>query len=302
MAGRRKQMDVDTAIAADAPTVPLLGDDHMREPTDRGKPEEQLAPPEHEPMSSPRALRRPAAVSPRSRRKQEVEDEQEVEDAAPDAEAVTPRACKPTGPPVCERCVKLDHGPPLPYRCFARIAERCFASDGANDATAKWHHVSAVEHYCHDCVDYYSRGEARKLWQSEQAHGKCNFREFVVRRHLPAWVRCSRPECAKWRSLPPHATQAEDFDPQSWTCAEGELIRGLSDGSHTHHSHAQRARRKVRSTCEVAQAALASVPEPAEEDSTPVPFVSLGATENEVWAPVVREGLGARGGGEEWWR
>jgi hypothetical protein len=83
----------------------------------------------------------------------------------------------PAGPAHCERCAKAGRPPPS-LRCFARLAERCRARDGFNTETSRWHHVSALEHFCQDCVDYYSRGEARKAWQSEQAaHGKCSYKE-----------------------------------------------------------------------------------------------------------------------------
>jgi hypothetical protein len=136
--------------------------------------------------------------------------------------ASSPPSAAATGPATCERCAKAAGGAPPDLLCFARVSERCRAQAGRVTSTARWHHVSRHEHFCHDCVEHYGRGEARRVWQSQQAHGKCSFKELVVRMHLPNWARCMRPECAKWRRLPAHAQPW--LLPERWHCSELDAL------------------------------------------------------------------------------
>ena len=48
--------------------------------------------------------------------------------------------------------------------CLAQAHERCRATGGASNC-ARWHAVSAHEHFCQDCVDFYGRGEGWHLWK-----------------------------------------------------------------------------------------------------------------------------------------
>lgn len=208
---------------------------------------------------------------------------------SPSAKAATsPRAAAaPTGPATCERCTKAGLTPTL--RCFARVAERCRAVDGHNVGTSKWHHVSAHEHYCHDCVEHYTRGEPRKVWQAEQAFGKCSHKEVVVRLHLPCYAKCTAAGCGKWRALPQLAaraqvrTEARDAAfHAAWECAQAELVRGGASDIGVGLGMAARGRRKSAGSCTLPADAMASLAEPPEDLGLAVPFVVLGASEAEM--------------------
>ena len=118
--------------------------------------------------------------------------------------------------------------------CFAQVSSRCRAAGGSNAAASRWHAVSSHERFCQDCVDHYGRGEGRRAWQAEQeAHGKCSFKEVVVRLHLPVWAQCAL--CSKWRALPPR-TQPSAL-PEGWHCgllADAEGSAGASTRRGTH--------------------------------------------------------------------
>ena len=176
----------------------------------------------------------------------------------------------PAGPAHCERCAKAGFTPQL--RCFARIGERCRVLEGRNEATPRWHHVSALEHYCHDCVEHYGRGEARKVWQAEQARGKCSFKDLVVRRHLPSWARCTRAECGAWRAVP--TASLGTLDLTTWHCGLSEHER--SGGV------ARRERRRAQGSCDLPVDPVTLSDEPPEEPGIAVSFVVLGASDAEV--------------------
>ena len=177
---------------------------------------------EHEEGGSARETRaleeKSATTSVRSPRKAAAEATLRVAALAGPRPASSPPSAAATGPATCERCAKAAGDAPPELLCFARVSERCRAQAGRVTSTARWHHVSVHEHFCHDCVEHYGRGEARRVWQSQQAHGKCSFKELVVRMHLPNWARCMRPECAKWRRLPAHAQPW--LLPERWHCSE----------------------------------------------------------------------------------
>ena len=201
----------------------------------------------------------------------------------------------PAGPAMCERCTKAGVTPSL--RCFARVSGRCRSQGGYNASAARWHHVSPYEHFCHDCVEHYGRGEARREWQAHQAHGKCSFKELVVKLHLPGWARCTRPECGKWRAVP---AQARPWElPEEWHCAElDDLVGGApgaavpadgggGGGAPSQGLSAHRSRRKpclAHRGCDVSEEALASAAEPAEDKGQAVDWVAGGASEAEVKA------------------
>ena len=201
--------------------------------------------------------------------------------------ATSPRAahCGPMLPASCDKCVKIL-GAFTPARCFARVSERCRAHDGYNTGTSRWHHISAHEHFCADCAEHYSRGEARKLWQAEQAFGKCSHKEVVVRLHLPTWAVCTAQGCGKWRPLPPLCVRCEvrqeAVDPTyhaEWHCGLAELARG---GGDLNGGIGVRARRKVHASCEHPLDPNAALTEPPEETGLAIPFVVLGARESDV--------------------
>lgn len=107
----------------------------------------------------------------------------------------------------CERCEKTQVSR-TPLKCFASVSEAC-ASSGSCPPGVRWHHVSAHEHFCHQCVEHYGRGEGRRIWRAQQANGRCSLKELVVRLHLPVWMQCSRDDCRKWRPLDHTARQGQ---------------------------------------------------------------------------------------------
>ncbi|XP_071959369.1 lysine-specific histone demethylase 2-like [Antedon mediterranea] len=89
--------------------------------------------------------------------------------------------------------------------CFAG-SERC-AGDGY---TSRWYHLSAGEHFCNECFDYYYRShrDGYKLmsaWKREwSSYGKteANLKMYMVDEVMPYWVQCTVSGCLKWRMLP----------------------------------------------------------------------------------------------------
>ena len=140
-----------------------------------------------------------------------------------------------------------------PRVCFAQAHERCRAAGGASSC-ARWHAVSAHEHFCQDCVDFYGRGEGWHLWQAEQeSGGKCSTKALVVRLHLPVWAQCTRAACGKWRMLPPRTQLAE-----GWHCGLAEQPLVSLHGASTRH-------RPSCAACSAPEDPRASLPEPAED-------------------------------------
>jgi hypothetical protein len=140
--------------------------------------------------------------------------------------------------------------------CFAQAHERCRAAGGASRC-ARWHAVSAHEHFCQDCVDFYGRGEGWHLWQAEQeAGGKCSTKELVVRLHLPVWAQCMRAACGKWRILPARTQLSE-----GWHCGLVEQPLLSLHGASTRH-------RPSCAACSSPEDPRASLPEPAEDASS----------------------------------
>ncbi|CAI9720478.1 lysine-specific histone demethylase 1B-like [Octopus vulgaris] len=94
--------------------------------------------------------------------------------------------------------------------CFANSTERCVGSG----YTSRWHHISAGEHFCNECFEYFYRShklgyETFCKWKSEwssKAKMEASVCVFMADKLLPFWVQCTRPECCKWRQL------SRDFD------------------------------------------------------------------------------------------
>ena len=139
---------------------------------------------EHEEGGSARETRaleeKSETTSVRSPRKAAAEATLRVAALAGPRPASSPPSAAATGPATCERCAKAAGDAPPELLCFARVSERCRAQAGRVTSTARWHHVSVHEHFCHDCVEHYGRGEARRVWQSQQAHGKWLIKPFKL--------------------------------------------------------------------------------------------------------------------------
>ncbi|GAB1611014.1 lysine-specific histone demethylase 2 [Argonauta hians] len=94
--------------------------------------------------------------------------------------------------------------------CFANSTERCVGSG----YTSRWHHISAGEHFCNECFEYFYRShklgyETFSQWRTEwssKAKIEASVCVFMADRLLPFWVQCTRAECSKWRQL------SRDFD------------------------------------------------------------------------------------------
>ncbi|XP_033123359.1 lysine-specific histone demethylase 1B-like [Anneissia japonica] len=98
--------------------------------------------------------------------------------------------------------------------CFAR-SERC-AGDGY---TSRWYHLSAGEHFCNECFDFYYRSHRdgyhrMALWKREwSSYGKteANLKTYMVDAVMPYWVQCTMTDCRKWRILPNDVQLTTDF-------------------------------------------------------------------------------------------
>jgi len=104
----------------------------------------------------------------------------------------------------------------LPKQCFARAARRCRESEGHNGLAERWHAVSSVEHFCSDCVAYYSGGGKRATLEYQAVHGRCSVKDMIPRLHLPVYVQCEAAQCGKWRALPPLTVPSELAE--GWHC------------------------------------------------------------------------------------
>ncbi|XP_072175827.1 lysine-specific histone demethylase 2-like [Diadema setosum] len=91
-------------------------------------------------------------------------------------------------------------------QCFAKATPKC-AGDGH---TSRWYHLSAGEHHCNECFDYFYRSHRqgyqlvanwKRVWGS---NGKTepSLKSYMADRVLPYWVQCTQPGCDKWRELP----------------------------------------------------------------------------------------------------
>ncbi|CAH1773154.1 unnamed protein product [Owenia fusiformis] len=87
--------------------------------------------------------------------------------------------------------------------CAIRCAARC-CGDGM---TSRWYHLSAGEHYCNDCFEYYYRSQKagfpmleqwKKEW-SENGKTEPTIKTFMIDQVLFYWVQCN--ECRKWREM-----------------------------------------------------------------------------------------------------
>ncbi|KAL1511617.1 hypothetical protein AB1Y20_006410 [Prymnesium parvum] len=190
--------------------------------------------------------------------------------------APSPRRAAPP-PCACERCAKAPPPPPPPPRCFARAAAACAAAAGAPPA-ARWHHVSALEHFCQLCVDHYGRAAGRAALAAQQSHGRCSARGVVLRLHLPLWVQCARAECRKWRPLD-WAARAGGVA-EEWHCGMAELPDG---GAH--------ATRRRLGHCAVKESEEARLDEPPEDAAGAVPCLVGDAHVDEMYAAVHQAGL-----------
>lgn len=118
------------------------------------------------------------------------------------------------------KCERASCGEARPS-CFARTSKRC-CGDGY---TSRWNHISAEEHFCNECFDYYYRNtkpgyeeyiQWRHVWV-RNARVEASLRYFMGDQILPFWVQCTR--CRKWRRLP----KGDDLTPEvvdTFTCSD----------------------------------------------------------------------------------
>lgn len=116
--------------------------------------------------------------------------------------------------------------------CFANATERC----AGGGYTSRWYHMSAGEHFCNECFDYYYRShrEGYKLlsdWKREWSkNGKTepNLKTYMADQVLPYWVQCIKPACKKWRSLPPRIHLTREIA-STFTCDNADFRAGVCD-------------------------------------------------------------------------
>lgn len=110
--------------------------------------------------------------------------------------------------------------------CFAGASEKC-VRDGY---TSRWYHVSAGEHFCNECFEYFYRSHKdgyetyaswKRVWCT-YGRGDSNIHLFLCDQILPYWVQCSL--CAKWRQLSGDASLLPDFI-RNYMC--GMTITGI---------------------------------------------------------------------------
>ncbi|KAJ7991478.1 hypothetical protein DPEC_G00284290 [Dallia pectoralis] len=102
------------------------------------------------------------------------------------------------------KCEKAGCSATYPV-CFASASERC----AKNGYTSRWYHLSCGEHFCNECFDHYYRSHKdgyekyaswKRVWTSN-GKSEPSLKAFMADQLLPYWVRCTKPDCGKWRQL-----------------------------------------------------------------------------------------------------
>lgn len=102
------------------------------------------------------------------------------------------------------KCEKAGCSATYPV-CFASASERC----AKNGYTSRWYHLSCGEHFCNECFDHYYRSHKdgyetyaswKKVWTGN-GKSEPSLKAFMADQQLPYWVRCTKPDCGKWRQL-----------------------------------------------------------------------------------------------------
>ncbi|XP_022088783.1 lysine-specific histone demethylase 1B-like [Acanthaster planci] len=179
-------------------------------------------------------------MSGRVKRKPEkLLDEEEVASPSPSPAGGGARGSKAksggSGPKRAHRSCEKARCPAKMPLCSISAHERC----AGNGYTSRWYHLSAGEHYCNECFDYFYRShrvgfEQVSRWKREwSCTGKTepNLRTFMVDQLLPYWLQCSKPGCGKWRTLPRgHEINADVI--RQFTCTMGRKCEA-DDGEST---------------------------------------------------------------------
>ncbi|XP_064652344.1 lysine-specific histone demethylase 2-like [Lineus longissimus] len=105
--------------------------------------------------------------------------------------------------------------------CFARSVSGC----AGNGWTARWYHVSAGEHYCNPCFEFYYRAhrdgfDQLNRWKKQWAkNGKTDpgLKVFMVNEVMPYWAQCTK--CEKWRQVAKSEKLTPDFS-KTFVCDE----------------------------------------------------------------------------------
>lgn len=98
--------------------------------------------------------------------------------------------------------------------------------------TSRWYHLSAGQHFCNECFEYFYRrwvwllqelcivSDTPPLYSNKPGHNIFTTwtsiwdreagdrispgpKTFLMDQYLPVWVQCTEEECSKWRKLPP---------------------------------------------------------------------------------------------------
>ncbi|XP_078584819.1 lysine-specific histone demethylase 2-like [Branchiostoma floridae x Branchiostoma japonicum] len=102
------------------------------------------------------------------------------------------------------KCEKAGCSATYPI-CFASATDRC----AGNGYTSRWYHLSAGEHFCNECFEYFYRSYKdgydiytnwKRQWTSN-GKSEASIKAFIADQKIPYWVQCTRPNCGKWRQL-----------------------------------------------------------------------------------------------------
>lgn len=139
--------------------------------------------------------------------------------ATSSSQAAVPRKRKTPGSPTgstqpkvgrvkkCDRrtCDLINSSP----FCFVQASEKC----ARGGYTSRWYHITAGQHFCNECFDYFYRSNKpghdiflkwNGVWEQEAGDRvPPGPKTFLIDQYLPVWVQCTAPDCRKWRKLPP---------------------------------------------------------------------------------------------------
>eukprot|EP00057_Strongylocentrotus_purpuratus_P012839 XP_011667313.1 PREDICTED: lysine-specific histone demethylase 1B [Strongylocentrotus purpuratus] len=189
-----------------------------RKPAKYAEEEESPGPPKKTPKKPPTSSTPVAAASPKLTTPKLTTPKPTSTKATPSAPRSTARPSQKKSPEgQKERKADKDSKKPLRSceksrcpakipQCFANASDRCAGAG----STARWYHLSAGEHYCNECFDYFYRSHHqgyqlvsnwKRVWGS---NGKTepSLKSYMSDKVLPFWLQCTQPGCGKWREFP----------------------------------------------------------------------------------------------------
>nr|XP_054755577.1 lysine-specific histone demethylase 2-like [Lytechinus pictus] len=157
-------------------------------------------------------------------------------------------------------------------QCFAKATDKCAGSG----YTARWYHLSAGEHHCNECFDYFYRSHRqgyqlisnwRRVWGS---NGKTepSLKSYMSDKVLPFWLQCTQTGCGKWREF--HSTETLSLEViQNFVCG---FEAGAKKGTPSDHCSVLQDHR-VEQTFDLEWLSLLVIP-PLLKNSPAAPFLT----------------------------